>query len=64
VPPAFCGRIVEHVAALPGVLSAGMVNRLPLSGNNKVLPIEFENVEARPPLRAALADPVSSLRAE
>jgi len=29
---AFCGRLLERIAALPGVVSAGMVNRLPFGG--------------------------------
>ena len=45
---AFYRRIVDRVAALPGVVSAGMVNRLPLAGNNLVLAIEFEGVAGDP----------------
>jgi predicted permease len=45
---AFCSRVVERVAALPGVLSAGMVNRLPLSGNNQVMTFEFEEAGGGP----------------
>jgi putative ABC transport system permease protein len=44
----FCGRVVEQVAALPGVESAGMVNRLPLSGNSQVMPFAFEGVGEKP----------------
>src|SRR6185295_15712899 len=32
---AFCARIVDRVAALPDVLAAGMVNRLPLGGGTQ-----------------------------
>ncbi len=45
---AFCGRVVERVAALPGVVSAGMVNRLPLSGNDMVMTFEFEDAGVGP----------------
>ena len=44
-----CGRIVERVAALPGVASVGMVNRLPLAGAGQVNPVEFESPEAVKP---------------
>jgi putative ABC transport system permease protein len=46
---AFYRRIVDQVAALPGVISAAMVNRVPLTANNMVFSIEFEGV-AGPPL--------------
>jgi putative ABC transport system permease protein len=36
-------QIVDRVSAVPGVVSAGMVNRLPLAGNNLVLPFELES---------------------
>jgi putative ABC transport system permease protein len=39
---AYCGRIVERIAALPGIVAAGMVNRLPLAGGNQVLRFDFE----------------------
>ncbi len=45
---AFYRRIVDRVAELPGVISAGMVNRLPLAGNNLVLAFEFEGVAGDP----------------
>jgi putative ABC transport system permease protein len=35
-------QIVDRVSAVPGVISAGLVNRLPLAGNNFVLPFELE----------------------
>jgi putative ABC transport system permease protein len=38
----FCQRILEQVRALPGVESAGMVNRLPLGGIPEVWSIELE----------------------
>jgi len=41
---AFYTRLVDRVAAIPGVVSAGMVNRLPLSGNNQYLAFQFEGV--------------------
>jgi putative ABC transport system permease protein len=37
-----CQRILEQVRALPGIESAGMVNRLPLGGIPEVWSIEFE----------------------
>lgn len=43
---AFCARLRERVAELPGVASAGMVNRLPLGGVAQIGSIQFENVEA------------------
>jgi len=35
-------RLVDRVASIPGVLSTGFVNRLPMSGNSQVNPIAFE----------------------
>src|SRR3989454_2234831 len=43
----FCTRILERVAALPGVMSAGMVNRLPLAGGAQTGPIEFEGIDPK-----------------
>jgi hypothetical protein len=40
-------QIVDRVAAVPGVVSAGMVNRLPLAGNNFVLPFELESAPGK-----------------
>jgi predicted permease len=39
---AFYTRIVDHVSSIPGVMSAAMVNRVPLSGNNLTLNVEFD----------------------
>jgi putative ABC transport system permease protein len=41
----FCQRVLERVRALPGVASAGMVNRLPLAGGVQIGLIEFEGVD-------------------
>lgn len=43
---AFGDRILERVRALPGVVSAALVNRLPLAGGAQTGPIEFEGVES------------------
>ena len=40
-----CARIVERVRALPEVIAAGMVNRLPLAGGAQTGPIEFEGLD-------------------
>ncbi len=40
---AYYDRIADRVRALPGVLAAGFVNRLPLSGIDQTGPVEFEN---------------------
>jgi putative ABC transport system permease protein len=45
---AFYNRLVERIEAIPGVISAGMVNRLPLSGNNQSAAVTFENVNGEP----------------
>jgi putative ABC transport system permease protein len=39
-------RILDRVEALPGVVAAGMVNRLPLAGGAQTAPVEFEGVDA------------------
>jgi putative ABC transport system permease protein len=44
----FYTRIIDRVAAIPGVVSAGMVNRLPLSGNNQVMTFAFDGRESAP----------------
>ncbi len=36
-------RLVERIRTIPGVLEAGVVNRLPLSGTAQINPAEFEN---------------------
>jgi len=41
----YCQRIVERVQALPGVVSAGMVNRLPLAGGAQTAGVEFEGID-------------------
>lgn len=38
----FCARLLERITAVPGVVSAGMVNRLPLGGVGQVNALEFE----------------------
>jgi putative ABC transport system permease protein len=40
----FVGQVVDRVASLPGVRSAGMVNRLPLAGGAQINELEFEAV--------------------
>src|SRR5262249_16964344 len=37
-------RILDRVESLPGVVAAGMVNRLPLAGGSQTGGIEFEGV--------------------
>jgi len=44
---AFCERILERVRTLPGVVSAGLVNRLPLAGGTQTGPIEFEGIDPK-----------------
>jgi putative ABC transport system permease protein len=47
----FCGRLLERITALPGVVSAGMVNRLPLGGVGQINGLEFEGQGSdRPPV--------------
>ena len=45
---AFYTRIIEHVRDLPGVVSAAMVNRVPLAGNDLTMALTFEGVEGGP----------------
>ena len=40
---AFCARVVERVRALPGVVSAALINRLPLAGGTQTWGVEFED---------------------
>jgi putative ABC transport system permease protein len=42
---AFMRRVLDRVEALPGVIAAGMVNRLPLGGGAQTAGIEFEGVD-------------------
>ena len=42
---AFYARILDRLRALPGVASAGMVNRLPLAGGDLAMPVSFDGVE-------------------
>ena len=44
---AFCARILERVQALPEVVSAGLVNRLPLAGGTQTGPVEFEGIDPK-----------------
>jgi putative ABC transport system permease protein len=39
-------RILDRVSVLPGVVSAGFVNRLPLAGGNQTITLEFEGLTA------------------
>ena len=41
-------RLLDRVAAVPGVASAAMINRLPLSGNEMELRFELEDVAGAP----------------
>ena len=41
-------RVLDRVSALPGVVSAGMVNRLPLAGGNQTGSLEFEGSSVQP----------------
>jgi putative ABC transport system permease protein len=38
-------RILDRVEALPGVVAAGLVNRLPLAGGAQTAGVEFEGIE-------------------
>jgi putative ABC transport system permease protein len=42
---AFYTRIVDRVRGLPGVVSAAMVNRVPLAGNDFAIALTFEGAE-------------------
>jgi putative ABC transport system permease protein len=41
-------RIVDRVGALPGVVAAAMINRLPLAPGNQVMAFELEGVSGEP----------------
>jgi putative ABC transport system permease protein len=43
---AFGARILERVRLVPSVVSAGLVNRLPLAGGVQTAPIEFEGLDS------------------
>jgi predicted permease len=45
-------RIIERVAAIPGVTAAGMVNRLPLAGGMSMAMFEFDAPRVHPDLAA------------
>jgi FtsX-like permease family protein/MacB-like protein len=45
----FCGRLLAGITSLPGVVSAGMVNRLPLDGVGQINQFEFEGRESEMP---------------
>ncbi len=45
---AHLGALVERMRLVPGVASAAMVNRLPLSGNDQTQTFEFDGVTDRP----------------
>jgi len=46
----FCTRIVERVQALPGVVSAALVNRLPLAGGTQAWGVQFEEADSGRPM--------------
>jgi putative ABC transport system permease protein len=52
----FVGQVVERVASLPGVRSAGMVNRLPLAGGAQINELEFEAVGQPSPTGASVRE--------
>jgi putative ABC transport system permease protein len=54
---AFYHRLLERVSAVPGVASAAMINRLPLTGNDMGLRFELEDVAGPPPLQVRSATP-------
>jgi len=45
---AFYTRIIDRVRSLPGVVSAAMVNRVPLAGNDFVMAVTFDGIEGGP----------------
>ncbi len=54
---AFYHRLLDRVTAVPGVASAAMINRLPLSGNEMELRFELEDVAGPQLLQARSATP-------
>jgi predicted permease len=44
----YCKRLVDSIATVPGVVSVGMVNRLPLAGANQTGGLEFEGSSSSP----------------
>ncbi len=54
---AFYHRLLDRVAAVPGVASAAMINRLPLSGNEMELRFELEDVAGAQLLQARSTTP-------
>jgi putative ABC transport system permease protein len=64
---AFSGRLLDSVRAVQGVVSAGLVNRLPLAGGAQTGPIEFEGIDPQVTagnvdFRAVTPDYFSTLR--
>ena len=51
---AVVGRLAERAAKVPGVIAAGLVNRLPLAGGAQVMTMEFDAPEQRNALIPAL----------
>ena len=47
-------RILESVSRIPGVTSAGMVNRLPLAGGASMVIFEFDSPRAQDPALSAV----------
>jgi putative ABC transport system permease protein len=46
---AFGNRLLDRVRVLPDVVSAALVNRVPLAGGTQTGPIEFEGLDPQPP---------------
>jgi putative ABC transport system permease protein len=62
---AFYTRIINRVRGLPGVVSAAMVNRVPLAGNDLAMALTFESVEGAPRMvqsRSVTPDYFTTLR--
>jgi putative ABC transport system permease protein len=45
----FCRRVVERVQAVPGVVAAAMINRLPLAGGAQTWPVQFDGLDPANP---------------